>query len=138
MNENPIPRSKEKSPYISVILPALNEELTIAGCIGEVKTVLKENNISGEIIVSSSSTDKTDEIAEKLGTRVIRPKKKGYGNAYLYAFKEASGKIRIILDAAGTHGIKKIPEFIKKIKSGSGFIMGNPKRRYNERSDNRA
>lgn len=124
MNENPIPRSKE-NPYISVILPALNEELTIADCIEEIKTVLHENNISAEIIVSSSSNDRTDEIAEKLGARVIRPEKKGYGNAYLFAFKEASGEIIVILDADGTYDIKKIPEFIKEIESGSDFVMGS-------------
>ena len=125
MNENPAPKLKEDHPYVSVILPALNEELTIADCIEEIKTVLEENNISAEIIVSSSSTDRTDEIAEKLGAKVIRPEKKGYGNAYLYAFREALGEIIVILDADGTYDIKKIPEFIKEIESGSDFVMGS-------------
>ncbi|WP_421908318.1 glycosyltransferase [Methanolacinia petrolearia] len=77
MNENQVPHSKEDHPYISVILPALNEELTIADCIEEIKTVLYENNIPAEIIVSSSSTGRTDEIAGELGARVFRPEKKG-------------------------------------------------------------
>ncbi|WP_048148979.1 glycosyltransferase family 2 protein [Methanolacinia paynteri] len=125
MNENTAPKSINNRPYISVILPALNEELTIADCIEEIKTVLYENNISAEIIVSSSSTDRTDEIAENLGAKVIRPEKKGYGNAYLFAFKEASGEIVVILDADGTYDIKKIPAFIKEIESGSDFVMGS-------------
>jgi glycosyltransferase involved in cell wall biosynthesis len=125
MVEDTVPITKENCPYVSFILPALNEELTIADCIEEIKTVLYENNISAEIIVSSSSTDRTDEIAENLGARVIRPEKKGYGNAYLFAFKEVSGEIIVILDADGTYDIKKIPEFIKEIESGSDFVMGS-------------
>ena len=119
----------ENKPYISVILPALDEELTIKDCIEEIKAALHKNNQKSEIIVSSSSTDKTDEIALSLGAKVIRPPKKGYGNAYLEAFKEASGDIIIIADADGTYELSKIPEFIEEIEKGADLVMGNRLRR---------
>lgn len=60
---------------ISVILPALNEERTIADCIRKIQAVFSENSIDGEILVADSSTDKTAEIARSLGATVIHPEK---------------------------------------------------------------
>ena len=77
---------------VSVILPALDEEHTIGACITKIRKVFEENKIHGEIIVADSSTDRTAEIARSLGARVIHPEKKGYGNAYLAAFRQARGQ----------------------------------------------
>ncbi|MBP2134432.1 glycosyltransferase involved in cell wall biosynthesis [Methanomicrobium sp. W14] len=127
MTEDTLPslNENENRPYLSIVLPALDEELTIAGCIEEINKCLEKNGLSGEIIVSSSSTDRTDEISKSLGAVVIRPEKKGYGNAYLDAFKICRGDIIVIADADGTYELKKIPEFVKKIESGSSLVMGN-------------
>ncbi len=118
-------QSGEESPYLSVILPALDEELTIAGCINKIRDVFEKYSFEGEIIVSSSSADRTDEIASSLGAKVIRPEKKGYGNAYLEAFEVCKGDIVIIADADGTYELEKIPEFVKGIESGSDLVMGS-------------
>lgn len=76
---------------VSVIVPTLNEKDGIASCIEKIKKVFEENRIDGEIIVSDSSSDETPKIAEELGAKVVRPDKLGYGYAYLYAFRHASG-----------------------------------------------
>lgn len=122
MNDHVLP---EGSVDISVILPALNEELTIGDCIQKIQEVFQTSGINGEIIISDSSTDRTPEIAESLGAVVIRPKKDGYGNAYLEAFPHASGKFIILGDADNTYDFSEIPKLIAPLKTNSDFVIGS-------------
>ena len=77
------------NPEISVILPCRNEEQGLAFCLEQIKKTIKENNLSAEIIVSDSSTDKSPEIAKKENVILLKHDKEGYGRAYLEAFKIA-------------------------------------------------
>jgi len=112
-------------PSVSVILPALDEELTIGDCIKKIQTVFLENSIAGEIIIADASTDQTAEIAKSLGATVIRPEKKGYGNAYLAAFKEARGQYIILGDADDTYDFLEIPKLLAPLKNGADFVIGS-------------
>jgi len=66
-------------PTVSVILPALDEELTIGNCITKIQTVFQEHSIQGEILVVDASTDRTAGIAQQLGATVIHTEKKDRG-----------------------------------------------------------
>ena len=110
---------------ISVILPALDEERTIGECIKKIQALFRERSISGEIIVADSSTDRTAEIATALGARVIRPKKIGYGNAYLAAFREAQGRYIVMGDADDTYDFLEIPRLIAPLEAGADFVIGS-------------
>ena len=61
---------------LSVVLPCLNEEEAIALCINKIKEVLAKEKINGEIIVADNgSSDRSREIAQKLGPRwLLKPK----------------------------------------------------------------
>lgn len=108
---------------VSVILPSLNEEKSIGTCIRKIKKVFKEHGINGEIIVSDNSTDKTPDIARSLGAKVVTPDKKGYGYAYLYAFKYASGKYIVIGDADNTYDFLEIPKLLEPLQKGEADIV---------------
>src|SRR5512145_1109500 len=95
--------SNPARPAVSVILPSLDEELTIASCIKKIQQVFLENSLNGEILVADASSDRTAEIARSLGATVIHPEKKGYGNAYLAAFEHARGQYLILGDADDTY-----------------------------------
>jgi len=110
---------------VSVVIPAMNEEKTIGTCISKVKRVFKEHGIDGEIIISDSSTDKTPEIAKSLGAKVVTPDKKGYGYAYLYAFKEARGDIIVIGDADNTYDFLEMSMLLEPLKNGYDMVMGD-------------
>jgi glycosyltransferase involved in cell wall biosynthesis len=112
-------------PTVSVLLPALDEELTIGNCIKKIQAVFLENSINGEIIVSDASTDRTAEIATSLGATVIRPEKKGYGNAYLAAFKEAHGQYIVLGDADDTYDFLEIPKLLEPLKNNADFVIGS-------------
>src|SRR6185369_16701524 len=57
---------------VSVVMPCLNEADTIGICIEKALRALRENNISGEVIIADNgSTDDSSAIATRLGARVV-------------------------------------------------------------------
>ena len=113
---------------LSVVIPALNEE----GIVGKtVQTVplkkLNEIGLETEIlVVDNASTDNTAKEASEAGARVVLEKKRGYGNAYLRGFKEATGDIMVMGDADGTYPFDEMVEFIQPILKGDAeFVMGS-------------
>jgi len=87
---------------ISVVIPAKNEENTIAICIGSVQMALK-NIASHEIIlVDSCSTDNTLDIAKKYPIKIYRLKKKWHispsAGRYIGTIK-SEGEYIFFLDA---------------------------------------
>lgn len=124
LNLNPAEKGTEKVEIdVSVVLPCLNEELTIGKCITDTKTVFEHLKIRGEIIVSDSSNDSSPLIAESLGAKVVHPSKKGYGSAYITGIEKAQGKIIAMADADGTYNLKEISRFIKILRDGDADIV---------------
>jgi len=71
----------EHQNLISVIIPALNEELGIKKTLlGIPKKELSDQGYDLEILViDGNSDDRTRYVAEKLGAKVIIERRKGYG-----------------------------------------------------------
>ncbi len=65
-------------PNIKVIIPAYNEEDSIALVINDIPKIVNEI-----IVVDNNSKDRTSEIARKAGATVLSQPKMGYGNACL-------------------------------------------------------
>ncbi len=96
--------SKEhvKSPKVTVIIPAKNEESTIEGCIN----AARESKFNPHIaVVDGFSGDNTRKIAEDLGAEIIVPTKRmhpGKGNAMVSALQKIlpnSPDVVLFLDA---------------------------------------
>jgi len=115
----------KKDPKITIILPCRNEEQALPLCLAQIKDAIKKNNLSAEIIVSDSSTDKSPEIAQKENVILIKHDKKGYGTAYLQAFPHAKGRYIFMADADCTYDFNEIPKFIAELESGYDFVIGN-------------
>jgi len=115
----------KNNPEISIILPCRNEEKAIGFCINNAKNALKKYGINGEIIVSDSSVDNSPVIAKKLGAKVIKHDKKGYGIAYLEGFKAVNGKYVFMADADATYDFNEIPKFLGFLKQGYDFVIGD-------------
>ncbi len=67
-----------KKPIIKVIIPAVNEEESIAKVIAEIPELITEI-----IVVNNGSTDATAKVASNAGAIVLNEPNKGYGNACL-------------------------------------------------------
>ena len=63
---------------IKVIIPAYNEEDSIANVVNDIPNIVEE-----VIVVSNNSTDKTEENAAKAGATVLKESRRGYGYACL-------------------------------------------------------
>ncbi len=123
--------SNIKKPYISVILPCLNEEKGISVCIESINKTAKDSDLDIEIIVvDNGSTDSSVEIVQNLSIKfpnIILEKEhiKGYGSAYLHGLAKANGKYIFMADADNTYDFDDIPKFIKKLEQGNDMVVGN-------------
>jgi glycosyltransferase involved in cell wall biosynthesis len=111
---------------LSVILPCLDEEESIEICIRKIQEVFLNQKINGEIIVADNgSVDKSREIAQSFGAKVVLETQRGYGAAYLRGLKEAKGKYVFIADSDNTYDFYDIPKFLSKLREGYDFVIGS-------------
>jgi len=110
---------------VSIILPTKNEEAAIGVVLKKCMEVMEKSKLAYEIIVVDNSSDKTPEIAEKFGAKVIKGVE-GYGSAFLEGFMNSSGKILVFMDADGSYDPRFIPELLKPIVNGEAdFVLGS-------------
>ena len=112
-------------PEISIVVPALNEEITIREFVQWCWEGLKKAGVSGEIIIVDSSSDSTPEIALEEGARVLRTPRRGLGQAYLDAIPFIRGKFIVMGDCDLTYDFRNINYFIDSYKSGNEYVMGS-------------
>lgn len=112
---------------ISIVIPTLNEETTISSIISSCKPYADEI-----IVVDGHSRDRTRQIAEDMGVKVILDHKKGKGEALRYSISRVTGDIIVFIDADGSHNPDDIPKLLQPIiddradhVSGSRLIGGS-------------
>jgi len=101
-------------PLLSIVIPALNEEESIASTVGRCLDARDHiRHIGGVrdievIVVSDGSTDRTAPIAQEIAARepavrvVVFEKNRGYGAAIKEGFRQSTGELVSFLDADGT------------------------------------
>ena len=110
---------------ISVIIPVFNEEKSIPYVLKDIPDFV--NQI---IVCDNSSTDKTSEIAESLGAKVVFEKKKGYGNACLKAISylknlKVKPEIVVFIDGDYSDDPKQMRKIIDPILNEEyDFVLG--------------
>jgi glycosyltransferase involved in cell wall biosynthesis len=110
---------------VSIVIPCLNEAETLATCIDKARGALNEHKLEGEIIVADNgSTDGSNEIAKKLGARVVHVKERGYGNALIHGISAARGEYIVMGDADDSYDFREIPNFIRKLREGFDLVQG--------------
>ena len=113
---------------VSFVIPALNEEGIVGKTIKSIPVEeIEDTGYEVEIIVvNNNSTDNTEKEAREAGATVILETNRGYGNAYLRGFSEASGEILVMGDADGTYPLEQSMKFINLIvEDGCDFVIGS-------------
>ena len=112
---------------ISIVIPTLDEADTIAEIIEGCKPYGDE-----VLVVDGHSRDRTREVAESLGVKVILDNRKGKGEALRHVVNFVNGNIIVFIDADGSHDPKDIPKLVEPIikdeadhVSGSRLIGGS-------------
>jgi len=117
-----------KISSISIVIPALNEEMAIGQVVSSIpKEKLEEMGLSVQILViDNGSDDRTTEFARMSGAEVIAEPRRGYGQAYKMGFAHATGDLIATLDADLSYPTDVIPKLVKIfIEEGLEFITTN-------------
>jgi len=110
-------------PEVTVLVPALNEEHTIAEVIDRVLKLPLKVEI---IVIDDGSTDGTTEILARYKNRVqvLRNEKpSGKGNAIRQALPFATGATVIVQDADLEYAPEEIPNLIRPILDGKANVV---------------
>jgi glycosyltransferase involved in cell wall biosynthesis len=111
---------------ITCLIPCLNEEKTIGGCIDEAKKVLNLCSLDGEILVADNgSSDDSIQIAKKAGARVVHVNEKGYGSALRGGISAADSEFIVMADADQTYEWTDLKKFFDLLNQDFDLVMGN-------------
>ncbi len=119
------PDDDVEDPEVSIVIPAVNEELTISDFVTWCRQGLADAGARGEILIIDSSTDRTAELALAGGARVLRTPKRGLGRAYIDALPFIRGKYIVMGDADCTYDFRLLGRFVDKLRQGDDFAMGS-------------
>jgi glycosyltransferase involved in cell wall biosynthesis len=119
------PAADVADPEVTILVPALNEELTIARFVDWCRQGIAASGGRVEILIVDSSTDRTAEIAQAGGARVLKVPKRGLGRAYIDAIPHIRGRFVIMGDADCTYDFREIRPFIEAFRAGAEFVMGS-------------
>jgi glycosyltransferase involved in cell wall biosynthesis len=108
------------------VLPCLDEAETLEGCIRKAQEFLLKSGVDGEIVVGDNgSTDGSQEIARRLGVRVVDVPLRGYGAALYFATRSARGRFVIMADSDGSYDLGNLMPFLGRLRQGDDLVMGN-------------
>jgi glycosyltransferase involved in cell wall biosynthesis len=111
---------------VSVVLPCLDEEETVAACVEKALTWFETSGLKGEVIVvDNGSTDRSREEALRAGARVIDEPERGYGAAHLRGFAESRGQVIVMADSDDTYDLLHLDPLIEPLRQGYDMTVGN-------------
>ncbi|MBW6451235.1 MAG: glycosyltransferase family 2 protein [DPANN group archaeon] len=104
----------------TVVIPTLNEESTIKKVISDFKKELKDCTI---VVYDGNSTDKTCDIAKKMGARVMLQEGKGKGSAIREIFDKIDSDIYVMVDGDDTYPADVCKQLIKTLKDENADLV---------------
>ncbi len=111
------------SPKISVIIPAYNEEQSLAHVLND----LPKDRLHQVIVVDNRSTDRTAEVARENGATVVHERRRGYGRACLTGMAALEDPdIVVFLDGDYSDYPEEISLLVEPIIKGEAdFVVGS-------------
>jgi glycosyltransferase involved in cell wall biosynthesis len=110
-------------PIVDVIIPAFNEEKSIAKVIGDIPALVRH-----VVVANNNSTDRTAEVATAAGAQVVFEPQKGYGKACLTAMdwikqQEVQPDILVFLDGDYSDYPQELELLIAPILGGKAEMV---------------
>lgn len=112
---------------VTVLLPAFNEERGI----GDVLKSLPRKEIAERgynldiVVVDGRSTDRTQEIAESMGARVVQQDGIGKGCGFRSGLNRIDCDYLLMMDADNSYPAEEIPKFLNLLEDGHDVVMGS-------------
>jgi len=109
-------------PYLSIILPCLNEAASLKTLLPRLRALYPEAEL---VVVNDGSSDDSVEIATQAGAVVItHPYTQGNGAAIKNGARAATGEVLVFMDADGQHQPEDIARLLEKFKQGFDMVVG--------------
>ncbi|MBI4454420.1 MAG: glycosyltransferase family 2 protein [Acidobacteria bacterium] len=106
---------------ITVVIPCLNEEQGIQKVLAKIPEFVDET-----VVVDNNSTDRTGEVASRMGAKVIRERILGYGRAYKTGLLHAQGDIIVTLDGDHSYPVDAISYLVENLlRSKARFLSAS-------------
>jgi glycosyltransferase involved in cell wall biosynthesis len=111
---------------LTILMPCLNEALTVETCVRKAQSYLRQRDITGEVLLADNgSTDGSQSLAQAAGARVIHVARRGYGAALIGGLIAAQGRFVIMADADDSYDFAKLDDFVDQLRAGSQMVVGN-------------
>lgn len=118
--------------FLSVVIPAYNEESRLPHTMQAVTTYLKKQSYTWEVVVvDDGSSDKTADVTRALSVSDNRIKllqygeNRGKGYAVKYGMTHTAGQYRLFMDADNSTTIDHFEKFLPKFKEGYDAVIGS-------------
>lgn len=108
---------------VAVVIPARDEEATIAAVVTEVRDALV-GCIAEVVVVDNGSQDATVEQARAAGARVVSVPIPGYGRACMAGVDATSAPILVFMDGDGSDIPAHVPALLDAIEAGADLALG--------------
>ena len=124
----------ENDIYLSIIIPAYNEELVIDKTLTKITDFLSRQDYRWEvIIVDDASTDATVEIIKQFISHhpdkgfslLVNERNSQKGATIRRGILEAKGKYVLFLDADYAYPISQVDNFLNQLENGADIVTGN-------------
>lgn len=136
-----MPQSPQEQPFLSIIIPAYNEQSRLQETLTAALDYLREQSYSWEIIVSDDgSTDSTPRIASEFardhdGVTLLRNEHGGKGHAVKTGILAARGSYRFQCDADLSMSLDELPKFLPPVLTDYDIAIGSREVRGAQRLD---
>src|SRR5262249_2460237 len=111
---------------VSVVMPCLNEALTVGRCVAKAVAALQKMGVRGEVLVADNgSSDGSPAIAKEHGAWVVHVEPRGDGRALQAGIAGARGRYIIMGDADESYDFSDLYPFVERLRAGDELVMGN-------------
>ena len=120
-----VPMNDVSEPELSIVIPALNEQVTIGQFVDWCMDGLRRAGVSGEVLIIDSSSDAPPKSRSRRVRASSRLPKRGLGRAYIDALPYIRGDYVVMGDADCTYDFRELAPFMERFRSGNEYVMGS-------------
>jgi Glycosyltransferases involved in cell wall biogenesis len=113
-------RRSARPPAVAVLIPCLNEELTIGAVVASYRRELPDATV---YVFDNRSTDRTASIARDAGAVVIPEPRPGKGYVVQAMFQRIEADIYVMVDGDGTYPSELVHALIAPVASGEADMV---------------
>lgn len=120
--------SESKKLIFDVVIPARDEEGSIAACVREIPAETASGQLRHVIVADNGSRDRTAELAKQAGAIVVYETEPGYGAACLKALSSIEADppdVVVFIDGDLSDDPSEVELLLCEVKKGADLVIGS-------------